>query len=216
MKKILVFTALFAWASSIAQTTTTTTTTTIHDGKTHTASETSAYDGNVTVSAFGSFPELNQAGISVEFMGNKKTKSMNDKSFSFYSSKIVNVAYGMMKYEQALPIVDDIDIDGQGFVVELGQRTYFMGKNSGPYLGNYISYGRISFDDETILGDDGVYSYFSLFSPEVGFKAKLGPVAIDPFVGIMWKIEVKGQGYIDNRNVDEWVPRIGLKIGYEF
>lgn len=214
MKKIVILATLLAGFAGFAQTTTTTTTTTI-DGKTTTASETTNYDKRVTVSAFGSFPELNQAGISVEFLGNKKTKSMNEKSFSFYSSKIVNVAYGMMKYDVNAFGVDEVD--GEGFVVELGQRTYFLGKNSGPYLGNYLSYGRISFDEDTPFGNfDGTYSYFSLFSPEAGYKIKAGPVAIDPFVGIMWKLEIKGKGDIDNKNVDEWVPRIGLKIGYEF
>ncbi|RZJ72172.1 hypothetical protein [Flavobacterium sp.] len=211
MKRLLILTGLFAFSAGFAQTTTTTTTTTI-DGKTTTASETTVYDKKVTVSAFGSFPELNQVGLSVEFLGNKKTKAMNDKSFSFYSSKIVNVAYGMMEYD-----IPGGEIDGKGFVVEIGQRTYFLGKNSGPYLGNYLSYGRISFDDDFGPGaDDGTYSYFSLFSPELGYKIKAGPVAIDPFIGVMWKLEIKGEGYIDNKNVDEWVPRIGLKIGYEF
>ncbi|NUY79458.1 hypothetical protein HUK80_01010 [Flavobacterium sp. MAH-1] len=215
MKKVLIFAAFVATSVGFAQSTTTTTTTTNVDGKTHTASETTTYDKKVTVSAFGSFPELNQVGVSVEFLGNQKTKSMDAKSFSFYSSKIVNVAYGMMKYDVNVPAVDDID--GQGFVVELGQRTYFLGKNSGPYLGNFLSYGRISYDDDFgVFGDDGTYSYFSFFSPEAGYKIKAGPVAIDPFVGIMWKLEIKGQGYIDNKNVEEWVPRVGLKIGYEF
>jgi|GEM_PF-439698 len=212
MKKVLIFAAFMAASVGFAQTTTTTTTTTVHDGKTTTASETTVYDSNVTISAFGSFPEQNQVGLSIEFLGSKKTKAMNDKSFSFYSSKIVNLSYGMMDYD-----VPGADIDGKGFVVELGPRTYFLGRNSGPYLGNYVSYGRFTFDDDFGGGnDDGTYSYISLFSPEAGFKAKLGPVAIDPFIGIMWKIEIKGEGYIDNRNVDEWVPRIGLKIGYEF
>ncbi|WP_191018871.1 hypothetical protein [Flavobacterium selenitireducens] len=215
MRKVLMFATFLAFCPGFAQTTTTTTTTTTNDGKTHTASETSVYDKNVTVSAFGSFPELNQVGLSVEFLGNKKTKAMDSKSFSFYSSKVVNVAYGMMKYDVNVPGIDDLE--GEGFVVELGQRTYFMGRNSGPYLGNFLSYGRISYDDDFgIFGDEGTYSYFSFFSPEAGYKIKLGPVAVDPFVGIMWKLEIKGKGYIDNRNVDEWVPRLGLKIGYEF
>ena len=209
------FAAFLSASAGFAQTVTTTTTTTNGEGETHTASQTSVYDKKVTVSAFGSFPELNQAGLSVEFLGNTKTKAMDSKSFSFYSSKVVNVAYGMMDYDVNVPGVDDLE--GKGFVVELGQRTYFLGKNSGPYLGNFLSYGRIQFDEDLgLAGDEGTYSYFSFFSPEAGFKMKAGPVAIDPFVGIMWKLEIKGEGYIDNRNVEEWVPRIGLKIGYEF
>lgn len=210
MKKAFLAAAFLAFAANHAQTTTTTTTTTTASGETKTASVTSVYDKKVTVSAFGSFPELNQAGLSVEFLGNTETKSMNSKSFSFYSSKVVNVAYAMMNYEME---GDDFDVDGNGFVVEIGQRTYFLGKNSGPYMGNYLSYGNIKFDED---GFDGTYSYFSFFSPEVGYKIKLGRLAIDPFAGIMWKLEIKGKGDIDNRNVDEWTPRLGLKLGYEF
>lgn len=217
MKKSLLAFAFFACTANYAQTTTVTTTTTTEDGKTKTASMTSEYDKAVTISAFGSFPELNQAGLSVEFLGNKQTKSMNGKSFSYYSSKIVNVAYGMMKYELPLP-GNDFEADGNGFVVEIGQRTYFMGKNSGPYMGNYLSYGNIKFDEDLPFAGnfEGTYSYFSLFSPEIGYKIKVGGLAIDPFAGVMWKLEIKGKGDIDNRNVDEWTPRLGLKIGYQF
>ncbi|RZJ65961.1 MAG: autotransporter domain-containing protein [Flavobacterium sp.] len=212
MKRSLLAIALFAFTANYAQTTTVTTTTTTDNGETKTASMTSVYDKAVTVSAIGSFPELNQVGLSIEFLGNNQTKTMKDKKFSYYSSKIVNITYGMMKYE-----VPGDDLDGNGFVVEIGQRTYFMGKNSGPYLGNYLSYGNIKFDED-FGGEnfDGTYSYFSLFSPELGYKIKLGNLAIDPFAGIMWKLEIKGKGFVDNRNVDEWTPRVGLKIGYQF
>lgn len=211
MKKAFLAAAFFAFAANQAQITTTTTTTTTAAGETKTASVTSVYDKKITVSAFGSFPELNQAGLSVEFLGNTETKSMNSKSFSFYSSKVVNAAYAMMNYEVSLPGGDDVD--GSGFVVEIGQRNYFLGKNSGPYMGNYLSYGNIKFDED---GFDGTYSYFSFFSPEVGYKIKLGGLAVDPFAGMMWKLEIKGKGDIDNRYVEEWTPRIGLKIGYQF
>lgn len=211
MKRALLAFALLTFGANYAQTTTTTTTTTTADGETKTASVTSVYDRKVTVSAFGSFPELNQAGISVEFLGNSETKSMNSKSFSFYSSKVVNVAYAMMDYE--LP---GEDAEGKGFVAEIGQRTYFLGKNSGPYMGNFLSYGNIKFDEDDFGDDNARYSYFSFFSPEIGYKIKLGGLAIDPFAGIMWKLEIKGKGGVDNKNVDEWTPRLGLKIGYEF
>ncbi|NMH27357.1 hypothetical protein [Flavobacterium silvaticum] len=216
MKKLLSLAAFGCFLATSAQTTTTTSTTTTSDGKTTTSTTTSQYDKNVTVSAYGSFIELNQVGLSVEFLGNKETKSMNDKSFSYYSSKIVNVAYGMMKYDFNALGIDDID--GNGFVIEIGQRTYFSSKNSGVYMANYLSYGNIKYDEDFGLFPNfkGTYSYFSFFSPEVGFKIKAGPIAIDPFAGVMWKLEVKGKGDVDNKNVDEWTPRVGLKIGYQF
>lgn len=222
MKKLFSAMAVTLVCSAFAQTTTTTTTTTTHDGKTHTSSASSEYDGKFTLSAIGSFPTLNQVGLSLEFLGTKETKSMNDKSISFYSSKIVNVTYGMMKYEFDVPLLGERDVDGQGFVIEVGQRTYFSGKSNGLYMGNYLSYGNIKFDENvSYLGSisdnfEGTYQYFSFFSPEVGYKIQAGPVAIDPFVGVMWKLEVKGKGDIDNRNVEEWTPRVGIKVGMVF
>lgn len=217
MKNLLASAVLLAFASVSAQTTTTTTsTTTKADGKSHTMSSTKVYDNNHTLSVYGSFPELNQVGLSLEFFGSRETKSMDDKSFSFYSSKVINVAYGMMNYDGPAPFANDID--GQGFVIDLGMRTYFKPSGDGLYFANYLSYGNIKFDENRSVfliqtNFEGRYQYFSFFSPEVGYKVKLGPVAIDPFVGVMWKLEVKGQGDVDNRNVEEWMPRFGVKLG---
>lgn len=126
---------------------------------------------------------------------------------------ILNISYGMMNYD-----LDFIDIDGSGFVIELG-RKHFIGEKEyiGLYAANYLSYGNIKFDKETLLGKfDGTYSYFSFFAPELGYKFQIGKITIDPFVGANWKIEVKGKGDIDNKNTDEWAFRGGLKVGYIF
>ena len=96
MKFLLSFILLFA-TSVFAQTTSTTTV---------------VHDKNHTLSVFGSVPEMNQLGLSLEFMGNTSTHTMNDKSFSMYSSKIVNVAYGMMNYE--IPLLGKPSVDGKG------------------------------------------------------------------------------------------------------
>ncbi|KGO78700.1 hypothetical protein [Flavobacterium beibuense] len=158
-----------------------------------------------TISARGMYSEPSQFGLSFEFEGLK---------WGYKNTQIVNISYGVMNYDVGL-----FDVDGQGFAIEIGGRKYYNKgtKLEGLYTGNYLSYGNIKFDEDLMFGKfDGTYSYFSFFSPEVGFKMTFGDFSIDPFIGIMWKIEVKGKGDIDNKYVDEWTPRGGLKIGYTF
>ena len=157
-----------------------------------------------TISVRGMYSEPSQFGLSYEM------PSFLSKGGS--TVNVVNVSYGTMNYE-----IDgtDFDVDGQGFAIELGSKSFYnkANKYEGFYTANYLSYGNIKFDKD---GFDGTYSYFSFFSPEVGYKIQLGDFSIDPFIGITWKIEVKGKGDIDNKNVEEWTPRAGIKIGYSF
>lgn len=172
-----------------------------------------------TLSIYGSVPELNQVGLSLEFMGKTSSHSMKEKTYSMHSSKVVNLAYGMMDYD--FSALGNHSVKGNGFIVDIGSRSYLKNSDSGLYMANYLSYGRIEFDDSyTVLIADakfkGTYQYFSFFSPEIGYKIKAGPISIDPFAGIMWKLEVKGKGDVDNKNVEEWMPRFGLKLGMTF
>ena len=41
-------------------------------------------------------------------------------------------------------------------------------------------------------------------------------LSIDPSVGVQWVIQMKGSGFVDNKNVDEWAGRFGIKVGYTF
>ena len=155
-----------------------------------------------TIIVRGMYSDPSQFGLSYEMQSlfSKKASNVN----------VVNLSYGTMNYE-----VGSFDIDGQGFAIEFGSKSYFNKEKNqeGFYTANYLSYGAIKFDKD---GFDGTYSYFSFFSPEVGYKIPIGNFSIDPFIGITWKIEVKGKGDIDNKNVDEWTPRAGIKIGYSF
>lgn len=158
-----------------------------------------------TVSLNGMYSEPGQMGLSYEYYDTAKNKSYG-KSF------VANVSIGVMNYDS-----DIVDVDGTGFVIELGGRTYYGKERGGLYTSNYLSYGSIEFDESTLFGKfKGTYSYFSFFSPEIGYKIKFGNVSIDPYIGGMWKIEVKGKGDIDNNNTDEWVLRGGLRVGYSF
>lgn len=153
-----------------------------------------------TISVNGMYSEPGQIGLSYERHASSK------------KSHMVNLSYGVMNYD-----ADIVDVDGTGFVIELGSRNYFNKSNEGFYGDNYLSYGSIKFDEETPFGKfEGTYSYFSFFAPEIGYKIKFGNVSIDPYIGGMWKIEIKGKGDIDNNNTDEWVMRGGIKVGYSF
>jgi hypothetical protein len=189
MKKIFTLAALVAASFAFAQ----------ENEKTETA--VTPVDKRHQFSANFQYSEPSQIGIQYEYK-----KPVKDGKHA--QSHVVNIGYGLMEYE-----VDGNTADGNGFVIELGGRTYFSPVHNGFYYANYLSYGNIKFEEQ---GEDGTYSYFSFFAPELGYKIQLGGFSIDPFIGGMWKLEVKGKGFIDNKNVEEWAFRAGLKVGYSF
>ncbi len=159
-----------------------------------------------TLSVNGMLSDPSQFGLSYEFSG-----------FTLHpekSTNIVNISYALMNYEAG-----PVDVNGQGLAVELGHKSYYSKEHpfTGFYTANYLSYGNVRFEESFFLGSfKGTYSYFSFFNPEVGYKIVLGNFVLDPFIGAMWKIEIKGRGDIDNKNVNVWAPRAGVKIGYNF
>ena len=161
-----------------------------------------------TLSVHGSYGEPGQIGLSYE---------LYDAGFSRNDGAVINLSYGFMSLDTDGGIEN---ISGTGFVIELGNRSYWNDtKDSfGFYTANYLSYGNIKFDEniDPFGTFEGTYSYFSFFSPEVGYKIKAGNFVIDPFIGGMWKIEIKGKGDVDNNYIDEWAMRAGLKLGYNF
>ncbi len=140
-------------------------------------------------------------------------------------SLVFKAHYSVTTLENSNPFIKDVD--GKGWGVEIGSRTYFN-KNDykGFYFGNYITGGTIEFDEQNIydtavFGGDGkfygTYRYLSFFSPEIGFKFLIAnTVAINLHVGTSWLIELKGKGDVDNKSFDNWVPRAGIAIGYNF
>lgn len=130
--------------------------------------------GNITVSPYYLWSEPSQAGLSFElnYSGIEGLKG---------TSSVLNVGYGTMTYE-----VGNAESDGDGYVIELGSRGYFNKKDYGIYSQNTLAYGNIKFE-EVVGGDKykGTYSYFSFFSPTVGYKFKFGEnLSIDPSVGV--------------------------------
>jgi hypothetical protein len=157
---------------------------------------------NITVSPYYLGYQPTQLGLSFELI-----------SSGGGSSSVLLVGYGTMTYDS--PVSDlNKEIDGDGYVLELGSRGYINKKGYGIYTQNTLAYGNIKFEEN---GQKGTYSYFSFLSPTVGYKFKFGKsLSIDPSVGVQWVIQMKGSGFVDNKNVDEWAGRFGIKVGYTF
>jgi len=157
---------------------------------------------DITVSPYYLASNPSQYGVSFELnKGSLFGKGGN--------SSILQVAYGTMTYE-----VGNLEAEGTGYVIEIGSRGYFKEKDFGVYTQNTLAYGNIQFEE---LGLKGTYSYFSFLNPTVGYKFKFGKnLSIDPSVGVQWVIQMKGSGFVDNNNVDEWAGRFGIKVGYTF
>lgn len=163
--------------------------------------------GVVTVSANYNWSEPTQYGLSLEF-----TKGFKDNDR--LTSWILNAGYGQLKLDEK-----NLKATGEGFVVELGTRTYkTKGEREGLYVENFITHGQMNFNDN-INGEkyEGKYSYWSIFNPNIGFKVQLTKnLSIDPSIGFNWKWEVRGQGDVDNKNFDNFVFKAGVKLGYTF
>ncbi|WP_130736906.1 autotransporter domain-containing protein [Flavobacterium sp. J27] len=160
-----------------------------------------------TLSAYYTGGNFTQVGLSLE-RGRLKE---NNKQFV---SHVINLGINNYDYK-----VDNLKVTGTGFVIESGLRTYINNDktNKNFYVGNFFSYGNLKFDENFLFGKfEGTFSYFSLFSPEIGYKIKAKNFVIDPFAGIQWQWQIKGKGDIDNVNVNNWQPRIGIRIGYQF
>jgi hypothetical protein len=114
-----------------------------------------------------------------------------------------------------------VQFTGAGFVLDLGGRTYWKkGSTNGIYTENFWSYGNIKFDEPQILPlqskFNGTYSYFSMINPNLGYKINVGNFSLDPSLGFNWKWEFKGKGDFDNNLTDNFVFRVGAKVGYRF
>ena len=106
-------------------------------------------------------------------------------------------------------------VTGNGFVFEWAEKSFFNKESwKGFYTQSGIEGGTINFSASNYSGS---YKYFSFFNPDLGFKWQVSKgFSIDPSIGCMWKIEFKGTGDVDNKIFTNFVPKIGLKIGYSF
>jgi len=153
-----------------------------------------------------------QFGLTLEFES-PFFKSLRDPNV------VKNKEHSVFKlaYKEALLDQNSIrDIEGKGWSIQYGSKSYFnKHEHKGFYFANYTMYGSIKFDDK---GFSGTYSYISIFTPELGYKFFLldDKFTFDLHLGISWMIEFKGKGDVDNKSFDNWVPKLGLALGYRF
>jgi hypothetical protein len=142
-------------------------------------------------------------GVTIEWKDAKK-------SFGFNKSSLYEISLGAISVSNGFETVT-----GSGFVITSGTKRFFKKESwKGFYSQNGAEFGYIRFSD---VNYTGTYKYISFFNPDLGFKWKVSKgFSIDPSVGCMWKIEWKGTGDVDNKIFTNFVPKIGLKIGYSF
>lgn len=156
----------------------------------------------------------------------KKMKDPMEKmkeKVGFKESGIVQLSYAATKLENNIGLPD---IDGQGVQIDFGSRTYFNRTSwKGLYLQNCLTAGKIWFKDDipasaftTAQHVSGFYNYISIFNPDFGYKlATAGGFSAEAAIGCIWKWELKGKADdIDNRMFDNFNPRVGVKLGYQF
>jgi len=110
------------------------------------------------------------------------------------------------------------EIKPEGWSGAIGSRSYFsktkMGR--GFFYANEFKYSTIRYKDSRFSGR---YSYFSFFTPELGWKVMFGKSKSFGFEvsgGAEWAIEIKGKGDVDNKNFDNWKPKVALGFALNF
>lgn len=153
------------------------------------------------------------SSFSVNFESND-----DEKTFGYNTSSIFEIGLTATSLEAETGFGTKEVFIGSGHLLKLASRVYFdKSKNNGFYFQNGFEYGQVKFS-ESFYVFSGKYSYWSLVNPEIGWKFKMWKhITVDPSVGFLWKWELrKNQGNIDNTMFENFVPKIGLKIGYAF
>lgn len=159
------------------------------------------------------YSELDGAGVFVKFESVDLTDDLN---VSFF----LEVTQLMPKLSNTLYFTDGtqhkFDIKGKGHAVELGFRKYFSNKiGSGFYAGTGLKYSTLKFK-ESIIDLKAKYTYFSPFTPEIGYKLDLGSkLFLEAFVGTEWRLKIKRDDEIGHL-FDPWEFKLGAAIGYKF
>ena len=112
---------------------------------------------------------------------------------------------------------------GNGLEARIGYKMYLVKQRfTGFYLKSSLVYGTINFDENnnSILVNsnyNGKYSYFSVFSPELGYDfLMVKKLRVGFNLGTQWQLETKGTRDVDNQDFDNWIFRAGLRLSYDF
>jgi len=159
-----------------------------------------------SISTFVNLSMPSDVGIVYEFKGFNLLKNSKKKE---NQSTLIHIAGSSLEYKE-----NGFSTTGTGYSFGIGKREYLGKEKKGWYFENSTVYSSIEFSDFMF---SGTYSYYSLFNSNVGYKTFIGKnINIEPFIGYMWKWEIKGKGDIDNKNIDNLVFRAGFKLGYSF
>jgi hypothetical protein len=166
-----------------------------------------------TISGFLNSGFGDQIGISYELQKETKFLGLN-------TSQVINLTKGYIDlYYINYPELREF---GSGFIGEFGYKVFFnKDRFSRWYIQNSVSTGYIKFKGSNYFKNekydyDSTFSYFSIFQPEIGYRINIWKFSIDPAIGWQWNIELKSQGGLDNKTIDNTFVKVGLKVGYSF
>ena len=127
-----------------------------------------------------------------------------------------------MNYLSNTVDVNNFEIDGQGVGINAFLKGHWGDLTSGFYTKYRIEYGNIHYNESLAIDNlelvkyKGSYNYLSFFSPEIGYEwIVLKHFRLGVFAGAQWQIELKGKANIDNKDFDNWIYRMGLRLNYD-
>lgn len=159
---------------------------------------------------------LQVTGSQITTFGVYYEKLTKDKK-DYYMSSAIELNYASTKAK-----ISGLEFTGNGIEIRSSFKNYFSkNKATGFFSKNSLTYGNISFDDNDNIGSiqvnyKGTYSYFSFFAPEIGYDFMIGKIRAGLVAGTQWQIEVKGKDNVDNKDFDNWLYRVGLRMSYDF
>lgn len=138
--------------------------------------------------------------------------------YKYFSSILLNINANALKIK-----TDYGNTIGTGYEIGIGSRKYLNSskKKYGFYKDSYINYGSVQFDDNIDYNNasfkvEGSYKYLSILNASIGYKFLLKNFVIEPSIAVRYNIELKGTGFVENKDIDNWLYHGGLKIGYSF
>ncbi len=149
-------------------------------------------------------------------------KLTNEKIGDYKISNIFKVQYSSGTLTNSNPNFKDIN--GKGYVLEVGARLYFNKKAHKGFFaglgfgGGYINFENNNFYNFAIYGGDGKFSgeYRYFYIPlEIGVKFLITKkVAVNIFGGTNLNMELSATGNVSNSYFDNVVPSLGIAAGY--
>lgn len=114
-------------------------------------------------------------------------------------------------------------VTGTGFEVGIGARKYILkeNKSKGLFIDANVNYGAIKFDEKLKYGmvtfdAKGKYRYISLVNASIGYKFLYKNFVAEPSISGRYNVELKGEDFVDNKDIDNLLFNVGFKLAYQF